>query len=110
MICALACVDGMRFLSKVVLEHNYQLSPRKSRYFRSNKIIYDAVKRRLKLNDRVEIRTNKNFNSLVVEMGGFESVSFEERDCQNYINKARKLQLSKGGAQAFCEYFSRMQN
>jgi hypothetical protein len=89
----LACVDGTRFLSKVVLEHNYQLSPRKARFFRSNKIINDAVKRRLKLNDRVEIRTNKNFNSLVVEMGGFESVSFEERDCQNYINKARKLQL-----------------
>jgi hypothetical protein len=63
-------VDGTWFLSKVVLEHNHQLSPGKARFFRSNKIINDAAKRRLELNDRAGIRTSKNFNSLVVEMGG----------------------------------------
>lgn len=66
-----------------MLEHNHQLSPGKARFFRSNKIINDAAKRRLELNDRAGIRTSKNFNSLVVEMGGFENVSFEERDCRN---------------------------
>jgi hypothetical protein len=32
-ICASACVDGTWFLSKVVLKHNHQLSPRQSKIF-----------------------------------------------------------------------------
>jgi hypothetical protein len=108
-ICASKCDDGTWFLRKVVLEHNHQLSAGKARFFRCNKIINDATKRRLELNDRTGIRLTKNFNSLVVENGGFESLSFGERDCRNFINKARELRLGKGGAQALCDYFSRMQ-
>jgi hypothetical protein len=96
-------------LSKVELTHNHSLSPGKARFFRSNKKINDAAKRKLKLNDRAGIRLCKNFNSLVVESGGFENLSFRERDCRNYINKARELNLGKGGAQALCDYFRRMQ-
>jgi len=96
-------------LSKVELTHNHSFSRGKARFFRRNKKINDAAKRRLELNDRAGIRLNKNFNSLVVEIGGFESLSFGERDCRNYINKARELCLGKGVAQALCDYFSRMQ-
>jgi len=92
-----------------MLKHNHQLSPDKARFFRCNKIINDAAKRRLELNFRVRILLSKNFNSLVVENWGFESLSFEERDCKNFINKARELWLGKGGAQALCDYFSRTQ-
>jgi hypothetical protein len=97
-ICANLCDDGTWFLSKVELMHNHSLSPGKARFFRSNKKISDAAKRRLELNDRAGIRLCKNFNSLVVESGGFENLSFGERDCRNYINKARELNLGKGGA------------
>jgi hypothetical protein len=93
-ICAKLCGDGTWFLSKVELTHNHSLSPGKARFFRSNRKINDAGKRRLELNDRV---------------GGFESLSFGERDCRNYINKAKELRLGKGGAQALCDYFRRMQ-
>jgi hypothetical protein len=96
-------------LSKVELTHNHSLSPGKARFFRSNKKISDTAKRRLELNDRAGIRLCKNFNSLVVESGGFENLSFGERDCRNYINKVRELNLGKGGAQALCDYFRRMQ-
>jgi len=88
----------MWFLSKVVLEHNHQLSPGKARFFRCNKIINDSAKRRLELNDRAGICTSKNFNSLVVKNGGFESLSFGDKDCRDFINKARELRLAKGGA------------
>ncbi|XP_062161880.1 protein FAR-RED IMPAIRED RESPONSE 1-like [Alnus glutinosa] len=108
-ICAKLCGDRMWFLSKVVLTHNHSLSLGKARFFRSNRKINDAAKRRLELNDRAGIRLSKNFNSLVVESGGFESLSFGERDCRNYINKAKDLRLGKGGAQALCDYFRRMQ-
>jgi hypothetical protein len=47
------------------------------------------------MNDIAGIRVNKNFNSLVIEMGGggFENLPFGEKDCRNFINKARELQL-----------------
>jgi hypothetical protein len=71
-ICVNLCDDGMWFLSKVELTHNHSLSPGKVRFFRSNKKINDVAKRRLGLNEIAGIRLSKNFNSLVVESGGFE--------------------------------------
>ena len=43
-------------------------------------------------------------------MGGLENVPFGEKDCQNFIAKARELQLGKRGGQALCDYFRRMQD
>jgi hypothetical protein len=53
-----------------VVEHNHSLSLGKVRFFRCNKNLDSAAKRRLELNDRAGIHLFKNFNSLVVEMGG----------------------------------------
>ncbi|XP_035551047.1 protein FAR1-RELATED SEQUENCE 2-like [Juglans regia] len=55
------------------------------------------------------IRMNKSFGSLIVGAGGFENLPFLEKDCRNYIDKARHLRLGKGGAGALQEYFCRMQ-
>jgi hypothetical protein len=96
-------------LSNVELKHNHLLSSGKARFFRNNRKINDVAKRLLELNDRVGIRLSKNLNSVAVESGGFESLSFGERDCRNYIIKARELRLGKGGAQVLYDYFSRMQ-
>ncbi|XP_042982391.1 protein FAR1-RELATED SEQUENCE 5-like isoform X1 [Carya illinoinensis] len=52
---------------------------------------------------------NKSFGSLVVGVGGFENLPFLEKDCRNYIDKARHLRLGAGGAGALREYFERMQ-
>ncbi len=38
---------------------------------------------------------SKNFNSLVIENGGFESFSFGERDCRNFINMQESFGLVK---------------
>jgi hypothetical protein len=78
-ICAMLSADGIWFLSKVVLEHNHDLSPSKARFFRCHKNIDSSAKKRLVLNDRSGIRTNKNFKSLVVEMGGYENLPFGEK-------------------------------
>ncbi|XP_059444592.1 protein FAR1-RELATED SEQUENCE 5-like isoform X2 [Corylus avellana] len=108
-ICATLWDDGTWFLSKVVVEHNHSLSPSKARFLRCYKNINDPAKRRHELNDRAGIRANKNFNSLV-EMGEFENLPFGERECRNFINKARELRLGKGGGQALCDYFTRMRS
>ncbi|KAL6568932.1 hypothetical protein OROHE_003673 [Orobanche hederae] len=65
------------------------LSPTKSRFQRSHKILDPYSKRRLELNDCAGIPMNKNFHSLVVEARGYENLQFNERDCRNYIAKVR---------------------
>ncbi|XP_059461860.1 protein FAR1-RELATED SEQUENCE 5-like [Corylus avellana] len=109
-ICAKLWDDGTWYLSKVVFEHNHHVSPRKARFLRCFKNINDVAKRMLDLNDTSGICLNKNFNSLVVEMGGFENVPFGEKDCRNFIAKARELRLGKEGGQVLCDYFRRMQD
>ena len=107
-INALRC-DGKLRLTTVHNIHNHDLSPKKSRFFRCNREVSDAVKRVLDTNDIAGVRMNKSFVSLVVGAGGFENLPFMEKDCRNYIDKARHLRLGAGGVGALREYFLRMQ-
>ncbi|KAF5448572.1 hypothetical protein F2P56_029092 [Juglans regia] len=102
--------DGKLCVTSVFNTHNHGLSQRKSRFFRCNREVNESVRRVLDTNDEADIRMNKSFHALVTEAGGYENVPFGEKDCRNYINKARHLRLGKGGAQALFEYFRRMQN
>ncbi|KAF5475877.1 hypothetical protein F2P56_007636, partial [Juglans regia] len=74
-----------------------------------NRAIDDSVKRQLDINNKAGICMAKSFNALVVEAGGFEKLPFIEKDARNYIDKAQHLRLCKGGAEALCGYFERMQ-
>ncbi|XP_035547264.1 protein FAR1-RELATED SEQUENCE 5-like [Juglans regia] len=89
--------------------HNHGLSPQKSRFFRCNREVSLSVKRMLDTKDQAGIRMNKSFAALVQEAGGFENLSFNEKNCRNYIDKACHIRLGKGGAGALHEYFARMQ-
>ncbi|KAG6693423.1 hypothetical protein I3842_09G000900 [Carya illinoinensis] len=102
-------VEGKLRVTTVHNTHNHGLSPHKSRFFRCNRQVSEAVKRVLDTNDLAGIRMNKSFGSLVVGEGGFENLPFLEKDCRNYIDKARHLRLGAGGAGALRDYFSRMQ-
>ncbi|KAF5446887.1 hypothetical protein F2P56_032483 [Juglans regia] len=101
--------DGKLCVTSVLNTHNHVLSPKKSRFFRCNREVNESVRRVLDTNDEAGIRINKSFHALVTEAGGFENVPFGEKDCHNYIDKARHLCLGKGGAQALFEYFRMMQ-
>ena len=68
-ICATRCDNGTWYLSKVVLEHNHILSPSKTRFYRCYKNINCSARKMIEMNDVARIRANKNFNSLVVEIG-----------------------------------------
>ncbi|KAF5477392.1 hypothetical protein F2P56_004037 [Juglans regia] len=102
-------VKGKMQLTTVHNTHNHGLSPQKSRFFRCNREVSETVKRVLDTNDIAGIRMNKSFGSLVVGAGGFENLPFLEKDCRNYIDKARHLRLGAGGAGALQDYFCRMQ-
>ncbi|XP_042974733.1 protein FAR1-RELATED SEQUENCE 5-like [Carya illinoinensis] len=91
--------------------HNHiTVSPKKSRLLRSHKHLDEYSQRILELNDRASIRMNKNFYSLVVDAGGYDNLAFQEKDCRNFMDKARYLRLGKGGSEALNEYFKRMRD
>ncbi|GJN39394.1 hypothetical protein PR202_gb28508 [Eleusine coracana subsp. coracana] len=95
-------------LSSFTLEHNHDLSAGKARFLRCHKHLDLSTKRRLQLNDRAGIRVNKNFNSLVVQAGGYENLQFGEKECRNYLQEERRLRLGAGDADAIYQYFIRM--
>ncbi|XP_042396465.1 protein FAR-RED IMPAIRED RESPONSE 1-like [Zingiber officinale] len=102
--------DELCVITSIQLEHNYALSPRKSRHFRCNKVLDSQTKRKLELNDQAGITLSKSFQSFVVEAGGYENLSFDERKCINYVAEARRLRLGNGDAEALNNYFCRMQS
>ncbi|XP_062161992.1 protein FAR-RED IMPAIRED RESPONSE 1-like [Alnus glutinosa] len=96
------------YVTNANLCHNHDLSPGKARYFRCHKKLDPATKRKLDIDNRAGIRTNKIYNSLAVEAGGYENLTFGEKECRNYIAKSRRLRLGTGGAAALRGYFDRM--
>ncbi|XP_041011301.1 protein FAR-RED IMPAIRED RESPONSE 1-like [Juglans microcarpa x Juglans regia] len=102
--------EGEFCLTHVVLEHNHTLSPGKARYIRCHKRLDESSKRRLEYNDMPGIQLSKNYSSCVVEAGGYENLTFGERDARNYIREVRLLRLGLGGAEALQNYFTRMQS
>ncbi|XP_073119725.1 protein FAR1-RELATED SEQUENCE 5-like [Henckelia pumila] len=70
------------------LKHNNEISPSKSRMYRCNRQLTENVKRKLELNDIAGIPLNKSYKSIVVEAGGYENMTFIEKDCRNFIDKS----------------------
>ncbi|XP_042983224.1 protein FAR-RED IMPAIRED RESPONSE 1-like [Carya illinoinensis] len=86
-------IEGKMRLTTVNNTHNHVISPQKSRFFRCNRAVSETVKSVLDTNNLAGIRMNKSYGSLVVGAGGFENLPFLEKDCRNYIDKARHLRL-----------------
>ena len=67
------------------------------------------MKRQLEVNDIAGIPLHKSYNSVVVEAGGYENLTFVEKDYRNYIDQVRRLRLGEGDTAAIQAYFSKMQ-
>ncbi|XP_052173721.1 protein FAR1-RELATED SEQUENCE 5-like isoform X2 [Diospyros lotus] len=106
-----ACSDvlGTWQISTVHLEHNHKTSPTKSRLYRCNRQLSEHVKRKLEMNDIAGIPLHKSYNSIVVEAGGHEKLTFVEKDCRNYIDKVRRLRSGERDVVVLQAYFLKMQ-
>ncbi|KAH9723716.1 hypothetical protein KPL70_007220 [Citrus sinensis] len=54
-------------------------------------------------------RRNGKSKAKATNAGGFENVSFLERDARNHVDKVRRLRLEEGDAIAIQRYFQKMQ-
>ena len=102
-------VTGKWVSGNMYLEHNHAVSPSKSRYYRCNRTISHFVRKQLEINEQAGIKMAQSFKFIVVEAGGFENISFLERDARNHVDKVRRLRLKEGDAVAIQRYFKKMQ-
>ena len=51
---------------------------------------------------------NKSFHSIVCDVGGYENLTFVERDVRNFVTKERRLLGKEGDGRALLNYFARM--
>uniref|UniRef100_A0A2N9ES59 SWIM-type domain-containing protein n=1 Tax=Fagus sylvatica TaxID=28930 RepID=A0A2N9ES59_FAGSY len=90
-------------------DHNHDLSPSKSRHFAAFRHISTDTRRRLLINDNAGVRINSSIKAFVVEAGGYENVTYNQRDVRNFLEKERRLKCKEGDGQALHDYFVRMQ-
>jgi hypothetical protein len=61
------------------------------------------------INDNAGVRINSTIKSAIVEAGGYENVTYNQKDVRNFLDKERRLKCREGDGQALHDYFVRMQ-
>lgn len=99
-----AMSDGKMEIRTCHLEHNHPLHPESSHLMPNYKSIDESNVDKIMNNDRAGISIVKNFNSFVVENGGRENLTFNERDLRNVVNLERRKTRFQGDAIALEQY------
>ncbi|KAK4380564.1 hypothetical protein RND71_002426 [Anisodus tanguticus] len=100
--------DGSWMVIKVCRDHIHQLDSSLSRHMDGHRSISKSVKRILEANDRASLRPCKSVRLLEVQSGGPKNMGCTLKDCRNYIEQQRGLQMLGGDANALCQFFSDM--
>uniref|UniRef100_A0A2N9IE97 Protein FAR1-RELATED SEQUENCE n=1 Tax=Fagus sylvatica TaxID=28930 RepID=A0A2N9IE97_FAGSY len=78
-------------------------------HFAAFRHISTDTRRRLLINDNAGVRINSSIKASIVEAGGYENVTYNQRDVRNFLEKERRLKCKEGDGQALHDYFVRMQ-
>jgi zinc finger SWIM domain-containing protein 3 len=76
--------------------HIHDLSLSKSRHFAAFQHISTNIRKRLLINDNAGVRVNNSIKSSIVEAGGYENVTYNQKDVRNFLNKERRLKCREG--------------
>ncbi|XP_058207248.1 protein FAR1-RELATED SEQUENCE 6-like isoform X1 [Rhododendron vialii] len=98
--------DGKWRINCIALEHNHERSPGNFRFYKSNRVLDEHLKRNLVLNDEVRIRMHKTNASLQIQAGDSDKLPYLKKDC--HLEKVRRLRLVEGDAAAIHSYFMKM--
>ena len=60
------------------------------------------------INDNAGVRINSSIKASIVEVGGYENVTYNQRDVRNFLKKERRLKCKEGDGQALHDYFVRI--
>ncbi|KAL2929685.1 Protein FAR-RED IMPAIRED RESPONSE 1, partial [Bienertia sinuspersici] len=88
-------IDDKMVIRKCQLEHNHNLSPKDSRFMVNYRSINDPTTGNITNNDQVAISIVKSYNSLMVESGGHENITYNQRDVRNVVHLNRRKSRRK---------------
>ncbi|XP_021759107.1 protein FAR1-RELATED SEQUENCE 5-like [Chenopodium quinoa] len=103
-------VRGQMQITRCKLQHGHELQPGASQYMVNYRSIDDPTIDKIVNNDRAGIFITKNYRSLQVENGGYENITFNQRDLRNVVNLERRKTRFTGDAIALEEYFKKQHN
>ena len=61
------------------------------------------------MNDNAGVRVNSSIKSSIVEAGGYENVTYNQKDVRNFLDKKHRLKCREGDGQTLHDYFVRIQ-
>ncbi|KAL2934977.1 Protein FAR1-RELATED SEQUENCE 5 [Bienertia sinuspersici] len=97
--------EGDKIELQCQLEHNHCLSPKDSRFMVNYRSIDDPTAGKITNNDQAGISIAKSYNSLLVESGGHENITYNQRDVRNVVHLNRRKSRLQGDAVALEKYF-----
>ncbi|KAL2933785.1 Protein FAR1-RELATED SEQUENCE 5, partial [Bienertia sinuspersici] len=98
-------IDDKMVIRKCQLEHNHCLSPKDSRFMVNYRSIDDPTAGKVTNNDQAGISIAKSYNSLLVESGEHENITYNQRDVRNVVHLNRRKSRLEGDAVALEKYF-----
>ncbi|KAL2927353.1 Protein FAR1-RELATED SEQUENCE 5 [Bienertia sinuspersici] len=98
-------IDDEMVIRKCQLEHNHCLSPKDSRFMVNYRSIDDPTAGKITNNDQAGISIAKSYNSLLVECGGHENITYNQRDVRNVVHLNWRKSRLEGDAVSLEKYF-----
>ncbi|KAI5664151.1 hypothetical protein M9H77_23474 [Catharanthus roseus] len=95
-------------VSKVVEQYNHKLHLSMSRFMLAHRSLISNMRRKLEMHDTTGLRHNKSVRILEVQVGGLNILGCLPRDCRNYVQKVRMLNIGAGDAYCLNRMFIRM--
>jgi zinc finger SWIM domain-containing protein 3 len=89
-------IDKKWRILSFIEDYNHDLSPSKSRHFAAFRHISTDTRRRLLINDNAGVRINSSIKASIVEVWGYENVTYNQRDVRNFLEKERRLKCKEG--------------
>ncbi|XP_068660353.1 protein FAR1-RELATED SEQUENCE 6-like [Aristolochia californica] len=101
--------DGTFKLTRVILEHSHEMSPSKSRCFKCTRVLDPHAKKQMENNNQEGIRPRKSSSYLTRQRRGLQNLPCRSKKCKDDADKAKRLRLGVGDAEAILQYFSKAQ-
>ncbi|KAF8406639.1 hypothetical protein HHK36_008729 [Tetracentron sinense] len=100
--------DGKWIINDFIMEHNHELLPAQSHYFRSHRSVTPSSKNNVDILHACDVPTNKIHAAMSKQCGGNQTIDCIEKGTGNQIDKERRLDIEVGDAQAMLEHFIHM--
>ncbi|KAL2893543.1 Protein FAR1-RELATED SEQUENCE 5 [Bienertia sinuspersici] len=101
-------VDDNMVIRKCQLEHNHYLFPKDSRLMVNYRSIDDPAAGKITNNDKAGISIFKSYNALLVESGGHDNITCNQRDSRNVVHLNHHKSRLEGDVVALEKYFRQM--